>query len=276
VVVRNDLNGKVLMSLGVLIPMAAVLGLLIGSFLTVVAERIPQGGSVVAPPSRCGNCGLRLGPLDLFPVISWLALRGKCRQCTTKIGIEPLVLELATATLFVIFALKFGDDAVLPAFCILAATLVVQSWIDLNTQTLPRPITLWGTGLGAMALAVAALVNGEPERIWMAALGASIALVLIGGIYWGSNLYYGSPQGMGWGDVVLSPVLGMYLGYLNPGIVAPGMFFGFILGAIVGIGAMIWGKAGKQTALPFGPFLALGTVVAVFIGQHFVDLVLAR
>jgi leader peptidase (prepilin peptidase)/N-methyltransferase len=83
VVVRNDLDGKVLMSLGVLIPMAAVLGLLIGSFLTVVAERIPQEGSVVAPPSRCGNCGLRLGPLDLFPVISWLALRGKCRQCSS-------------------------------------------------------------------------------------------------------------------------------------------------------------------------------------------------
>ena len=81
---------------------------------------------------------------------------------------------------------------------------------------------------------------------------------------------------MGWGDVVLSPLLGMYLGYLNPGIVAPGMFFGFIVGAVVGTGAMIGGKAGKQTALPFGPFLALGTVIAVFIGQHFVDLVLAR
>jgi leader peptidase (prepilin peptidase)/N-methyltransferase len=276
VVIRNGLDGKVLMSLGVLLPIAALMGLLIGSFLTVVAERVPQGGSVVAPPSRCGNCGLRLGPLDLFPVVSWLVLRGKCRQCKAEIGIEPLVLELATATLFVIFALKFRDDAVLPAFCILAATLVVQSWIDLNTQTLPRPITLWGTGLGAIALAVAALVNGEPERIWMAALGAFIALALIGGIYWGSSLYYGSPQGMGWGDVVLSPLLGMYLGYLNPGIVAPGMFFGFILGAVAGIGAMIAGKAGKQTALPFGPFLALGTVIAVFIGQHFVDLVLAR
>ena len=107
------------MSLGVLLPIAALMGLLIGSFLTVVAERVPQGGSVVAPPSRCGNCSLRLGPLDLVPVVSWLALRGKCRRCKTKIGVEPLVLELATATLFVIFALKFRDDAVLPAFCLL-------------------------------------------------------------------------------------------------------------------------------------------------------------
>ncbi len=258
------------MSLGLLIPIVVVLGLLIGSFLTVVAERVPQGGSVVAPPSRCGNCGLRLGPLDLFPVLSWVVLRGKCRQCGQKIGIEPLVLELATATLFVIFALKFRDDAVLPAFCILAATLVVQTWIDLQTQRLPREITFWGAGLGGIALIVAAIVNDEPERIWMAALGAVIALALMAAIY------YASKGGMGFGDVILAPLLGMYLGWLNPGIVAPGLFFGFIAGAVVGVAMMAGNKAGRRTAVPFGPFLALGTVVAVFVGQGFVDIVMGR
>lgn len=261
------------MSLGLLIPIVAVMGVVIGSFLTVVAERVPQGRSVVAPPSRCGNCGLRLGPLDLVPVVSWIALRGKCRQCGQKIGIEPLVLELATAGLFVLFAIKFGDDAVLPAFCILGATLVVQSWIDLQTHRLPREITMWGGGLGAVALIVAAIVNDEPERIWMAALGAVIAVVLIGGIYQGSKMYYGSAMGFGWGDVVLSPLLGMYLGWLNPGIVAPGLFFGFVAGAVVGVAAMVVGPSGKDTALPFGPFLALGTIAAVFLGQPFVDFV---
>jgi leader peptidase (prepilin peptidase)/N-methyltransferase len=258
------------MSLGLLIPVAVVMGLLIGSFLTVVAERVPQGGSVVAPPSRCGNCGLRLGPLDLVPVISWLALRGRCRQCGQQIGVEPLVLELSTAGLFVLFALKFGDDAVLPAFCILAATLVVQTWIDLKTQTLPREITFWGMGLGGVALIVAAIVNDEPERIWMAGLGAVIALALMAAIY------YGSKGGMGFGDVILAPLLGMFLGYLNPGIVAPGLFFGFIAGAIVGVAMMAANKAGRRTAVPFGPFLALGTVVAVFVGQDFVDIVMGR
>ncbi len=264
------------MSLGVLIPIVAVFGLLIGSFLTVVAERVPAGGSVVAPPSRCGNCGLRLGPLDLVPVVSWVALRGRCRQCGNKIGVEPLVLELSTAALFVIFAIKFGDDPVLPAFLIFAATLVVQTWIDLKTQRLPREITYWGAGLGFVALSIAALVRDEPQRIWMSLLGALIAYLLIGGIYWGSAKYYGEPQGMGFGDVIFAPLLGLFLGWLNPGIVAPGLFFGFIAGAVVGVVAMATGETGRKTALPFGPFLAFGAVLAVFVGQDFVDLVMGR
>ena len=258
------------MSLTLVIVLATVAGLLIGSFLTVVVERVPEGGSVVAPPSRCGSCGLRLGPLDLVPVFSWLALRGRCRQCKTAIGIEPIVLELATAGLFVLFAIKFEDDAVLPAFCVLAATLVAQTWIDLKTQRLPREITYTGIALGGVALTVAAIVRDEPERIWMAALGAAIAFALMGAIY------YASKGGMGFGDVILAPLLGMFLGWLNPGIVAPGLFFGFIAGAVVGVAMMAGNKAGRRTAVPFGPFLAVGTVVAVFVGQHFVDLVLAR
>lgn len=258
------------MSFPLLIVVVTVAGLVIGSFLTVVAERVPQGGSVVAPPSRCGSCGLRLGPLDLVPVFSWVALRGKCRQCKASIGAEPIIIELATAGLFVLFALKFEDDAVLPAFCILAATLVVQTWIDLKTQRLPRSITYTAMALGGSALIVAAIVRDEPERIWMAALGAAIALALMAAIYAASK------GGMGFGDVILAPLLGMYLGWLNPGIVAPGLFFGFIFGAVVGVAMMAGNKAGMRTALPFGPFLALGTVVAVFVGQHFVDLVLAR
>lgn len=258
------------MSFPLLIVMVIVFGLLIGSFLTVVAERVPEGGSVVAPPSRCGSCGLRLGPLDLVPVVSWLALGGKCRRCKQAIGIEPLVIELATATLFVLFALKFRDDVVLVAFCIFAATLVVQTWIDLQTQRLPREITYTGIALGGIALTVAAVVDDEPRRIWMAVLGAVIALALMAAIY------YGSKGGMGFGDVILAPLLGMFLGWLNPGIVAPGLFFGFIAGAVVGVGMMAGKRAGRRTPLPFGPFLALGAVVAVFLGQPFVDVVLGR
>ena len=132
-------------------------------------------------------------PLDLVPVFSWLALRGRCRQCKTKIGVEPIVLELTTAALFVVFTLKFKDDAVLPAFWVLAATLTVQTWIDLRTQRLPRPITYAGMILGGIALIVAALVRDEPERIWMAALGAAIAGAMMAAIY------YASRGGMGFG-----------------------------------------------------------------------------
>lgn len=266
------------MDLILLIPLVVVSGLLIGSFLTVVVDRVPDGGSVMAPPSACGNCGLRLGPIDLVPVVSWVALGGKCRQCKTKIGIEPIVIELATAAIFTVFALKFNDDLVsaLPAFCIFGATLVAQSWIDLRLQRLPREITFWGAGLGGIALAVSAIIIDEPKRIWMAALGAAIALAIIGGIYLAANWRYGKDVAFGFGDVILAPLLGLFLGWINPGIVAPGLFFGFILGTFAAVPAMLAKKADRQTALPFGPFLAAGAVVAVFVGQHFVDLVLAR
>jgi len=259
------------MSFSLLIVVVVVAGLVIGSFLTVVADRVPQGGSVNAPPSRCGSCGLRLGPLDLVPVVSWLVLRGKCRRCRAPIGIDPIVIELANVTLFVLMAIRFDDvRAAIPAYCILMAVLVAQTWIDLKTQRLPREITYTGIILGAVALSIAAIVIDEPNRIWMMALGAAIALVAM----W--LIYTLSKGGMGDGDVRLAPLLGMYLGWLNPGIVLPGLFFGFIAGAVVGVAMMAVDRAGRRTAVPFGPFLALGTVVAIFVGQHFVDLVLAR
>jgi leader peptidase (prepilin peptidase) / N-methyltransferase len=259
------------MSFSLLIVVVVVAGLVIGSFLTVVADRVPRRESVNAPPSRCGSCGLRLGPLDLVPVVSWVALRGKCRRCRAPIGIEPVVIELANAALYVLMAIRFDDTrAAIPAYCILMSVLVVQTAIDLKTKRLPREITYTGMILGAVALTVAALVIGEPERIWMMVLGAGIALVAM----W--LIFALSRGGMGDGDVRFAPLLGMYLGWLNPGIVLPGLFFGFIAGAVVGVAMMAIDRAGRRTAVPFGPFLALGTVVALFVGQHFVDLVLAR
>jgi leader peptidase (prepilin peptidase)/N-methyltransferase len=266
------------MSLSLLIPLVVVFGLLIGSFLTVVVDRVPRGGNINHPPSTCGNCGLRLGPLDLVPVVSWLALGGKCRRCRNPIGVEPIVIELANVAIWVLFALRFHDDMieVLPAYLIFGSVLVAQSWIDIEEQRLPREITYTGIVLGGIALTIAAILLGEPERIWMAALGAAIALAIIGGIYAGSNAYYGQDVAFGFGDVILAPLLGMFLGWLNPGIVAPGIFFGFILGTLGAIPAMIGGKADGKTMIPFGPFLAMGAVIAVFVGQHFVDLVLGR
>jgi leader peptidase (prepilin peptidase)/N-methyltransferase len=254
----------------VVVVVCTVVGVMIGSFLTVVVDRVPRGGSIVAPPSACGSCGMRLGVLDLVPVVSWLALRGKCRRCRAPIGVEPIVVELANAVIFVLFGLHFGAAAVLPAFCILGAALVALTWIDLREQRLPREITYVAFVLGAIALAVAALVDDEPRRIWTMLFGAALALAIMGAIYLGSR------GGLGEGDVRLAPLLGLYLGWLNPGIVPVGLFYGFVLGAVVGVAMMAAGKAGKRTALPFGPFLAAGTVVAVFAGQWFVDMLWHR
>ena len=258
--------GSLLMTIAV----AVIAGLLIGSFLTVVADRVPRGLSIVRPGSACGNCGLRLGPLDLVPVFSWLALRGKCRQCHVAIGIEPLVLELSTALLFGLTAWQFGATWRTAAFCVLMAGLVVLTWIDLRTRRLPREITYTTLAIGAPLLCVAAFVEHEPRRIWAMVLGAAIALALM------ALIRAVSRGGMGDGDVRLSPLLGAYLGWLNPGLAAVGLFFGFIFGAVVSLVLMAGGRVGRRTAVPFGPFLALGTVVAIFIGQSYIDTLLRR
>ena len=247
-----------------------ILGLLIGSFLTVVVDRVPAHRSVVAPGSACGNCGLQLGVPDLVPVISWLVLRGRCRRCGVKIGLEPLILELANAGLFVAFAIKFRLSWELAAFCTLGAGLVALSWIDLRTKRLPRGIIYVTALIGIPLLAIAALVRHEPRRLWMTLLGAAVALTFMAAVYVLSR------GGMGDGDVRLSPLLGAYLGWLNPGFVAVGLFLGFLAGAVVGLALMAVGRGGRKTAVPFGPFLALGTVVAVWTGQPMIDALLHR
>jgi leader peptidase (prepilin peptidase)/N-methyltransferase len=249
---------------------ALVMGLLIGSFLTVVIDRVPRGVSVVQPGSACGSCGLELGPLDLVPVLSWLVLRGKCRKCRQPIGIEPILVEIATATLFVLMAIHFERSVLVAAFCVFAAGLMGLTVIDLKTQRLPREVSYTVMALGAPLLVIAALIGDEPRRIYMAVIGAGISLAVMGA------LYKASRGGLGDGDVRLSPLLGMYLGWLNPGLALVGLFYGFILGAVVGVVMMIIGKAGRQTQLPFGPFLAAGSIVAIFYGQNLIDLVLGH
>jgi leader peptidase (prepilin peptidase)/N-methyltransferase len=248
----------------------ALYGLLFGSFLTVVVDRVPRGASIVQPGSACGNCGLRLGVRDLIPVFSWLALRGKCRQCHTSIGVEPLVLELSTSLLFGITAWHFGLSWRTPAFCALVVGLVGLSWIDLRTKRLPREIIYATASVGVPLLVVAALVEHQPKRIWMLLLGAAINLAIMGAIYLLSR------GGMGDGDVRLSPLLGAFLGFLNPGLAPVGLFYGFLLGAIASVPLLVTRKADRRTALPFGPFLALGAYLAIFFGQRYIDLILAR
>ncbi|HNJ96574.1 MAG TPA: A24 family peptidase [Ilumatobacteraceae bacterium] len=150
------------------------------------------------------------------------------------------------------------------------AGLVALTWIDLRTKRLPREITYTTAAIMVPLLCVAALVQHEPRRIWMMALGAAVALALMGLIYAVSR------GGMGDGDVRLSPLLGAALGFQNPGLAAVGLFFGFLAGAVVGVVVMATRRGDRKTSIPFGPFLALGTVVALFLGQRYIDIVLVR
>jgi leader peptidase (prepilin peptidase)/N-methyltransferase len=252
---------------GELIAYMAILGLLIGSFLTVVVDRVPDGRSILAPRSSCGGCGEQLGVLDLVPVVSWLMLRGKCRHCAARIGVEPLVVELVTASAFAAIAARFGVRLATVGFCFAAAGLIGLSVIDLHTQRLPREITYVTAALSLPLLTVDALIRNEERRVVMMVVGSALALIFLGGVRIASR------GGMGDGDVRLSPLLGALLGWVALPLVAAGMFIAFLVGAVVGLAVKGISKDGRREAIPFGPFLAFGTVAAWFVGNQLVDAV---
>jgi leader peptidase (prepilin peptidase)/N-methyltransferase len=180
------------------------------------------------------------------------------------------VVEIVTAGLFAIVMVEFDRPIVAAAHCVFVAGLVAQTAIDLRTKRLPREITYTTIAVGAPLLAIAAIVVEEPRRLWTALVGAAIATIVM------AALYAVSRGGLGDGDVRFAPLLGVYLGWSNPGLALVGLFFGFVVGAVVGVVMMIAGRAGRRTALPFGPFLAIGSMVALFIGQDFIDVVMVR
>ncbi len=242
-----------------------VLGLLIGSFLNVVIHRVPAGRSVVAPPSACGTCDMRLTAVDLVPVLSWLALRGRCRHCGARVSARYAVVELMTAACFALTAWRIGATWALPAYLLLAAFLVVLSFIDLDTQLLPRRIVYAAGVCGVATLALAAFLDDQPERLRWAAIGAGGALATF------LVIYTAARGGFGFGDVRLSAVLGWYLGWQGLPFAPVGIFLGFLIGAAVGVVLMAVGKAGRRTAVPFGPFMAGGAFLAIIAGRPLVD-----
>ena len=238
-----------------------VFGLVVGSFLNVVIYRLPRHESVVAPRSACPGCGTQLAARDNIPIVSWLVLRAKCRTCRTPISLRYPAIEALTAGLFVVMALRFGPSAALPAFIVLAGGLLALSAIDLEHRLLPKRIVYPLLGAGAMLLTVASLVLGEPRAMGGAVLGGVLAWVPL------RLVHLIAPRGLAYGDVRLAMVLGLNLGWLSLAHVGLGLFLGFAFGSIHGIGLMLLGRGGRKTAIPFGPFLAAGTLTAVLVGE---------
>jgi leader peptidase (prepilin peptidase) / N-methyltransferase len=240
------------------IVLAAVGGLIVGSFLNVVAHRLPRGESLVKPRSRCPQCGTQLRPIDNVPVISWLALRGRCHHCGAPISARYPAVELVTAALYVAVVAS-QDDAVRIVLGLLLVTVLVPiTLIDLDHRIIPNKIT--GPAAVAALIAIAAL---DTDFLLEAVIGGLAG----GGFFFIAAVLY--PRGMGMGDVKLAGVLGVYLGRA----VAPAILIALIAGVMVGaaIIARKGAKEGRKTAVPFGPFLALGGIVAFFVGEDLVD-----
>lgn len=239
----------------------ALLGLLIGSFLNVVICRVPHGESVVSPASRCPACRQPLRRRDNVPVLSWLLLRGRCRGCAAPVSARYPLVELATAAVFALLAWRFGWSAALPAYLYLAAVGITLACIDLDVHRLPDSLTLPSYGVGIALLGVATAVVDEPAAIARALLG----MVALYAVYFALALV--NPGGMGFGDVKLAGVLGLYLAWLGWGPWFVGTAAAFLLGGLLGLLLILAGRAGRKTALPFGPFMLAGALIAV-IGGH--------
>ncbi len=246
----------------VLAVLCGVLGLAIGSFLNVVIHRVPRGESVVSPPSACPSCSSAIRPRDNVPVAGWLLLKGRCRDCQTPISPRYPLVEAATAALFVVMALRFSLDPVLPAYLYLAAVGLALALIDLDCKRLPDALTLPSYPLAAVLLGAAALAGSDSGQFVRALLGGLAMFV----VYFA--LCFAYPAGMGFGDVKLSGVLGMYLAWLGWGAWAVGLFLGFLLGGVFGIALIAVKKGGRKTAVPFGPFMLLGVLVAILVGPE--------
>ena len=245
----------------------AVVGLMIGSFLNVVIWRVPRDESVVRPRSHCPSCGHPVRPYDDIPVVSWL-LRGRCRDCGEPISIRYPLVELGTAVLFGITGAHFGLSWELPAYLYLVAIGVALALIDIDVHRLPNKIVLPSYVVVPVLLTIASLGNDD----WNALLRAGIGGVALYAVYFLLRLAY--PQGMGFGDVKLAGILGMYLAWLGWGQLAVGAFLGFLLGGVVGGALMVVNRANRKSKLPFGPFMIAGAYLAVLFGAQISDLYL--
>ena len=243
--------------------LSALLGLVVGLFLDVLVDRVPAKEPVLAGRWRCPRC-----PEDAdrpgLPVAVWLRPGSPCPVCGRPLPARYVLVPLANAALFAAVTVRLGVGWDLPAYFVLFSALLAISVIDLQHQIIPNRIVYPAIFLAIPLLAVAALARHDLSALWRALVSAALAwLVLL-------VIHLVSPAGMGFGDVRLSFLLGLFLGWLSYGHVVTGLFLGFLLGAVVGLVLVALRLRSRTDHVPFGPFLAAGAVLAILVGEPLV------
>lgn len=247
------------MEIGVLI---FILGLVIGSFLNVCIYRIPRGESISFPPSHCTDCKTQIKPYDLIPVISYLFLGGKCRHCGSKISIKYPALELFTAIIFLLIYKQYGLSIELIKFLILAVFLIVIAFIDFYTQDVYAVTTYPCLFIGVVFMLIDKFYIHSDIMTYLIGLVVGVGVIGLIVIITGA---------MGTGDIEIAAICGIYLGWSNTLIT---IFFSFIIGAIVGVSLIALKKKGRKDPIAFGPFLAIGTMIATLYGDKIIKIYL--
>jgi leader peptidase (prepilin peptidase)/N-methyltransferase len=240
--------------------LGAAIGLCIGSFLNVVIYRLPIGQSIVTPPSRCRNCSYLLQWYDNIPVFSWLFLGGLCRKCGVGVSIQYPIVELITAALFVLVIWMTPSGPLLATRLILVCILIALFGIDLEHQILPNVITLPGIAVGVLLSLIAP--PGWKDALIGVLLGGGVLYAIAGAYY-----LWRREEGMGMGDVKMLAMIGAFLGWKA---VLVTLVLSSFAGAIIGVALMAVQRGTMKFALPFGTFLAVGAIVAMFAGEPLV------
>lgn len=234
-----------------------VFGAFIGSFLNVCIARIPEGRSIVFPPSHCSACGHNLGFVDLVPILNYIYLGGKCRRCGAGIPLHHPLVEVITGVLFLLVWLRFGVAWSTVLGWLMVGTLVTAAAVDIHHRIIPDAVVLTGLVAGML---LAALVSWQSLKLGLAGFVAAGAVMLLIALL--------SRGGMGGGDIKLAALMGLYLGPRSVGVA---LMLAFLAGGLVGIALLASGLKGRKDAIPFGPYLAFGGVVALLWGNRLVN-----
>lgn len=239
----------------------AAFGAIVGSFLNVVIWRVPRGESVVRPRSACPSCGVPIAARHNLPLVSWVLLRGRARCCGEPIAPRYVVVEAVTALAFGALGAGLGPDPALPAMAYLAAVSIALAVIDLDVHRLPDAIVLPSYPVALALLAVPTVLDADVAAGVRALVGGAALFVLYG------VLWVVKPGGIGLGDVKLSGILGLYLGWHSWGALAVGAFAGFLLGGAVGLTLMLVGRVRWKSKIPYGPSMLAGAWLAFVVAE---------
>lgn len=247
---------------GIEIILIFILGLIVGSFSNVCIYRMPRNESVIYPASHCPNCHSNISPKDNIPLLSFILLKGRCRNCKSKISIQYPIVEFLTGLTYLIIYLAYGLSVQTLIYIILSSALIIIAFIDLNEQIVPDVISLPGIAIGFIISFFVSYISYMNSALGVLAGGGIILIIGLGG----SVIF--KKEAMGGGDVKLAAMIGAFLGWRY---IIISLFLGFFLGALAGIFLILSKIKSREDVIPFGPFIVLGSFITLLWGEKIIS-----
>jgi len=244
---------------GIEMVLIVILGLVVGSFSNVCIYRIPREESIVFPASHCPNCSTPIKAIDNIPLLSYILLRGRCRQCKEKISIRYPLVELASGIIYILVFMVYGRTMQTLVYLLLSSALLIVALIDLDEQIIPDEISLPGMVIGFVISIFVPYLSYVNALIGIVAGGGIIFLIALAG-----TVIF-KKEAMGGGDVKLAAMIGAFIGWQY---IILSLFIGFFIGAVVGVLLILLKIKSREDMIPFGPFIVLGSMVTILWGKN--------